>query len=101
MWTFVWCVTVLFNGHDGKEPTDRLIPPHWQGNPWGPAAMRARASGEIPAIAMTPQMLQWHKWGKAVLRNGDILFRRADARLLLGRFPFSKFTARISGSAFS
>jgi hypothetical protein len=32
MWTFVWLVTVLF-ARDGKEPTDRLIPPSWQGNP--------------------------------------------------------------------
>lgn len=101
MWTFVWCVTVLFNGHDGKEPTDRLIPANWQGNPWGPEATRARASGEIAPIPMTPLMLQWDKWGKQVLRDGDIVFRRADARLLLGRFPFSRFTANVSGSEFS
>src|SRR5215217_5016356 len=101
MWTLVWCVTTIFNGYDGKEPTDRLIPPGWQGNPWGPAAMRARVSGEIPPIPMTPLMLQWHKWGKQVLRDGDIVFRRADARVLLGRFPFSRFTARVSGSEFS
>src|SRR4051812_15483516 len=90
MWTFVWCVTVLFNGHDGKEPTDRLIPANWQGNPWGPEATRARSSGEIAPIPMSPLMLQWDKWGKQVLRDGDILFRRADARLLFGRFPFSR-----------
>jgi hypothetical protein len=23
MWTLVWGMTLLFNGHDGKEPTDR------------------------------------------------------------------------------
>jgi len=101
MWTFVWCVTVLFNGHDGLEPTDRLIPPHWVGNPWGPEANKARATGEIPPIPMTPLMLQWDKWGRQVLRDGDIVFRRADARLLFGRFPFSRFTANVSGSQFS
>jgi len=101
MWTFVWCVTVLFNGHDGLEPTDRLVPPNWQGNPWGPEATLARASGKIPPIPMSPLMLQWDKWGKQVLRDGDIVFRRADARLLFGRFPFSRFTANVSGSAYS
>lgn len=101
MWTFVWCMTTLFGGHDGLEPTDRLIPPGWKGNPWGPEATRARAAGEIPPIPMTPLMKQWDQWGKQVLRDGDIVFRRADARLLFGRFPFSRFTANISGSAFS
>jgi len=83
MWTFVWCMTVLFNGHDGKEPTDRLIPPNWQGNPWGPAANRARANGEIPPIPMSPLMLQWHKWGKQVLQDGEFarLGGRQDVRV--------------------
>ncbi len=101
MWTFVWCMTMLFNGCDGKEPTDRLIPPGWKGNPWGPAATLARASGEIPALPMTPLMKQWDKWGKTVLRDGDILFRQADARILFGHFPFSRFIARASGSPYS
>jgi hypothetical protein len=101
MWTMVWCLTVLFHRHDGKEPTDRLIPAWWQGNPWGPAAARARAQGIFPPITLTPRMLQWDAWGKRVLRDGDILFRRADARLLMGRFPFSRFTANVSGSLFS
>lgn len=101
MWTFVWCVTVLFGGHDGKEPTDRLVPSTWQGNPWGPIANRARETGELPPIEMTPLMRQWERWGKKVLREGDIVFRRADARILMGRFPFSRFTARVTGSEFS
>jgi hypothetical protein len=101
MWTFIWCMTVLFQKHDGREPTDRLIPPGWQGNPWGPVATRARASGELPPIPMTPLMKQWDRWGRQVLREGDIVFRRADARLLMGQFPFSRFTARVSGSEFS
>lgn len=100
MWTFVWCMTFLY-GHDGKEPTDRLIPPGWQGNPWGPAATRARASGEIPPIVMTPRMKEWDRWGKSVLRDGDILFRRADARVLFGRFPFSRFIANVNRSLYS
>ncbi len=100
MWTFVWCVSMLF-AQDGKEPTDRLVPPSWQGNPWGPAATKARSRGELDPIPMTPAMKQWDAWGKQVLRNGDIVFRRADARVLFGRFPFSRFIANASGSRFS
>jgi hypothetical protein len=101
MWTFVWLMSVVFASHDGKEPTDRLVPETWQGNPWGPEATRARATGEIPPVAMTPLMSQWDVWGKQVLRDGDILFRRGDAKLLFGRFPFSRFLARVSNSRFS
>jgi hypothetical protein len=100
MWTFVWCVSVLF-ARDGKEPTDRLVPPSWQGNPWGPAATKARETGELDPIPMSPAMKQWDAWGKQVLRNGDIVFRRADARVLFGRFPFSRFIANASGSRYS
>jgi hypothetical protein len=102
MWTIVWLMTTLFNDrHDGKEPTDRLIPATWQGNPWGPGAARARETGVIPPIRLTPQMTQWDTWGKAVLRDGDLLFRRGDAKLLFGRFPFSRFLAAVSNSRFS
>jgi len=101
MWTFVWCLTVLFNGHDGKEPTDRLVPSNWSGNPWGPAATKARESGVLAPVTLTPQMKQWEQWGKKVLRDGDIVFRRADARIIFGRFPFSRFTAQVTGSQFS
>jgi hypothetical protein len=102
MWTFVWLITTLYNDeHDGKEPTDRLVPATWQGNPWGPEAMRAREAGELPPIVLTPLMKQWEAWGKAVLRDGDLVFRRGDAKLLFGRFPFSRFLARVSNSRFS
>lgn len=96
-----WIVLILAHGNDGKEPTDRLVPPGWKGNPWGPAATRARETGELPPIEMTPVMQQWDKWGRAVLREGDIVFRRGDARLLAGYFPFSRFIANASGSPYS
>jgi Permuted papain-like amidase enzyme, YaeF/YiiX, C92 family len=86
---------------DGREPTDRLVPPGWAGNPWGPAASRAREAGEIPPIELTPAMRQWDRWGRAVLREGDIVFRLGDARILYGYFPFSRFTANVSGSRYS
>ncbi len=101
MLTFVWLMSLVYNRHDGLEPTDRLIPPGWQGNPWGPEATLARQTGQIPPIAVSEGMAQWDRWGKQVLRDGDILFRRGDAKLLRGHFPFSRFIANVSGSQFS
>jgi hypothetical protein len=101
MWTVVWLLTAVFGRHDGLEPTDRLIPANWQGNPWGPEAARARRSGEIPSIVLTQSMKQWQDWGNTVLKEGDILFRRGDAKLLLGHFPFSRFLSAVSNSRFS
>ena len=46
-------------------------------------------------------MKRWDAWGKKTLRDGDILFRRGDARILFGRFPMSRFIANVSGSHFS
>ena len=101
MKTALWLILMVYGGHDGLEPTDRLVPPGWKGNPWGPAATAARKSGAIPPVPMTPVMKQWDQWGKLVLKDGDILFRRGDAKILRGAFPFSKFIAKASGSAFS
>ena len=101
MWTFVWFISTFLGGHDGLEPTDRLTPKTFQGNPWGPAAYEARRNGSLPSIVETPAMKQWQAWGKASLQDGDILFRRGDARLLMGYFPFSKFLANVTNSRFS
>jgi len=101
MLTIVWLMSLVLNSHDGLEPTDRLVPAGWKGNPWGPEATRARQTGEIPPMAMSPVMKQWDQWGKLVLKDGDILFRRGDAKILRGHFPFSRFIANVSGSQFS
>lgn len=101
MKTLLWLMAMVYTSHDGLEPTDRLIPPGWHGNPWGPEATKARLTGVIPPIVLTPVMRQWDQWGKVVLRDGDILFRRGDAKLLRGHFPFSRFIANASGSQFS
>ena len=102
MRVLLWLLLAINGGQDGgKEPTDRLVPPGWQGNPWGPAATAARKSGELPAIPDTPLMKQWDQWGRKVLKDGDILFRRGDARILGGMFPFSRFIANVSGSQYS
>ena len=46
-------------------------------------------------------MTRWGRWGREVLREGDIVFRLGDARTLRGMFPLSRFIARASGSRFS
>ena len=98
----LWLMLATNGGADhGKEPTDLLVPRGWQGNPWGPAATAARKSGELPPIPETPLMKRWDEWGRKVLKPGDILFRRGDARILGGLFPFSRFIANVSGSPYS
>jgi hypothetical protein len=86
---------------DGLENTDRMAPPGWDGNYWGPAGYEARACGELPPLIETPRMRRWDSWGRQVLRDGDVLFRLGDARIFFGYFPFSRFIARTSGSLFS
>ena len=98
---WILALSVQFQAHDNLEPTDRLIPPGWKGNPWGPAAMAARKTGQIPPLPLTPLMIRWQSWGKAVLQDGDIVFRRGDAHVLFGRFPFSRWLANASGSVYS
>lgn len=101
IWKLVGLV-VLFGGrHDGKEVTDRLVPPGWVGNPWGPDATRLRKAGDLPPVVLNPEMARWDAWGRKTLRDGDILFRRGDARILRGMFPMSRFIANVSGSPFS
>jgi hypothetical protein len=101
MWKIVGLIVLVGGGRDNLEPTDRLAPPGWVGNPWGPAAYAARKAGRIPSIPLTPAMRRWDDWGAKTLRDGDILFRRGDARILLGHFPMSRFIANVSGSPFS
>lgn len=98
---FGWVLALALQSHDNLEPTDRLIPADFKGNPWGPTANALRDAGKLPSITMTPQMAQWDKWGRTVLKEGDIVFRRGDARILFGRFPFSRWLANASNSPFS
>jgi hypothetical protein len=46
-------------------------------------------------------MIRWNRWGRDVLREGDIVFRLGDARSLRGLFALSWFIARATGSPFS
>ncbi len=55
----------------------------------------------MPPIVATPHMARWDRWGRQVLRDGDIVFRLGDARIGRGYFPMSRFLARASNSKFS
>ncbi len=96
-----WFLGVLLHPPQEAEMTERLAPPGWQGNFWGPQATRARHEGKMPPIVATSHMARWDRWGKKVLRDGDIVFRLGDARVGRGYFPMSRFLARASNSKFS
>jgi hypothetical protein len=101
--TWFYCLMIaLGNGERGAaEATDWMKPPAWTGNYWGPAATRARATGQLPPVPTNAAMTRWLNWGRGVLRDGDIVFRLGDARALRGTFPLSRFIARATGSPFS
>jgi hypothetical protein len=100
-WFFCWMIALSAYERGAAEATGRMTPPGWTGNPWGPAATRARLAGELSPIPMTPEMAKWDQWGKKALRNGDIVFRLGDARTLLGWFPLSYLIAQATASPFS
>lgn len=101
LWFACWMMALSTYQRGAAEPTDGMIPPGWTGNPWGPVAAEARSAGKLPAIRMSPAMLQWDRWGRKVLRDGDVVFRLGDARTMLGFLPLSRFIAHASGSVFS
>ena len=96
-----WALSILLHPPEEAEITERLAPPGYQGNFWGPEATRARHEGKMPPIVATANMARWDRWGRKVLRDGDILFRLGDARVGRGYFPMSRFLARASNSKFS
>jgi hypothetical protein len=98
---FGWVLAILLNPPQEAELSERLAPTGWQGNYWGPEATKARHEGTMPPIVATANMARWDRWGRQVLREGDILFRLGDARVGRGVFPMSRFLARASNSNFS
>ena len=98
---FCWLITLATYEQGAAEATDWMKPPNWSGNYWGPAATRARSAGHLPPLPSNPEMARWHRWGREVLRQGDIVFRLGDARVLRGMVPLSRFIARATGSPFS
>ncbi len=90
-----------FSTPEAREMTDRMVPPGYHGNYWGPEATRGREDGTLPPIVLTPQMKRWDEWGRKNLRAGDVVFRLGDARVAGGWFPMSRFLANASNSKFS
>ena len=100
-WFCFWMIA-LYNSEQGAgEATDWMKPAAWKGNYWGPDATRARLAGQLPPLPTNAVMTRWGPWGRQVLREGDIVFRLGDARIVRGMFPLSRFIARSTGSPFS
>lgn len=100
VWILVVALSVASRHPESTVPTDGMLPGRG-GNPWGPAATRARAKGELPPIKLKPWTEPWDRWGRQTLKDGDLVFRLGDTRILWGHFPLSWFIARASGSRYS
>jgi Permuted papain-like amidase enzyme, YaeF/YiiX, C92 family len=99
---FGWVLAMLLHPPEEREMSERLAPPDWEGkNFWGPEATKARHEGRMPPIVATQHMARWDRWGRRVLKDGDIVFRMGDARIGRGYFPMSRFLANASNSKFS
>ena len=101
LWFCCWMIAFSNDERGLEERSDWMRPPAWSGSFWGPAASRARSAGELLPLPMDPEMARWHRWGRDVLREGDIVFRLGDARAMRGIFALSWFIARATGSPFS
>jgi hypothetical protein len=101
IWFSCWLIALWNYEQGAAEATDWMRPATWTGNFWGPAATRARLTGELPPLPTNAAMARWVNWGRSVLRDGDIVFRLGDARALRGVFPLSQFIAKATGSPFS
>jgi hypothetical protein len=99
--TLAWFLALVLYPPEEREMSERLAPPGFSGNYYGPEATEARQQGKMAPITMTPLMARWDSWGRQYLRSGDIIFRMGDARLLHGYFPMSRFLANASNSKFS
>jgi hypothetical protein len=97
----VWLIALATAERGNGEPTDWMQPPGFSGNFWGPAAWDARIQGQLPPLPSNTDMARWQRWGRKVLRDGDIVFRLGDARIVRGLAPLSRFIARATGSPFS
>jgi len=101
VWLCCWMIALANYERGADEATDWMKPPAWSGNFWDPAATRARLAGQLPPLPTNPAISRWKRFGRDVLREGDIVFRLGDARALRGIFHLSWFIARATGSPFS
>jgi hypothetical protein len=98
---FFLVLPFFLNPPDQREMSDRMAPSGYQGNFWGPEATKARREGKMPPLPISSHMARWDEWGRKVLRDGDIVFRLGDARIMHGYFPMSRFYANCTNSKFS
>jgi hypothetical protein len=101
LYFIAWMIALATYEGASAEATDWLQPAGFRGNFWGPAAWRARQIGQLPPLPSSPEMARWRRWGREVLREGDIVFRLGDARVVRGKVALSRFIARATGSPFS
>jgi hypothetical protein len=101
LYFIAWMIALATSERGNGEPTDWMQPPGFSGNFWGPAAWDARLKGQLPPLPSSTEMVRWQRWGREVLRDGDIVFRLGDARVVRGLVPLSRFIARATGSPFS
>jgi hypothetical protein len=101
LWFCFWMMALWNDDRGQAEATDLMRPPTWSGNFWGPAAWRARMTGELPPLPTNSWMARWGRWGQRNLQEGDIVFRLGDARIVRGIVPASLFIAKATGSPFS
>jgi hypothetical protein len=100
-WFGIWMIALWNDDRGPAEATDFMKPPAWSGGYWGPAAWRARSAGQLPALPTTAATARWGRWGRSMLREGDVVFRMGDARVMRGIAPLSLFIAGATESPFS
>ena len=64
LYVIAWMIRVSTTEHSAAEPTDWMKPPSWSGNFWGPAATRARGTGQLPPLPVSPAMTRWRDQGR-------------------------------------
>jgi hypothetical protein len=101
LWFCCWIIAIGTDPREAEDTANWMKPAGWSGNFWGPAAGRNRSAGLLAPLPTIPAMAAWDRWGRHVLREGDIVFRLGDARALRGIFALSWFIARASGSPYS
>ena len=101
LYFIAWMIALATYERGNAEPTDWMQPPGWTGNFWGPAATCARSAGHLPPLPSNPEMARWHRWGREVLSQGDIVFRLGDGRVGARHGSPQPVHRRATGSPFS
>ena len=96
-----WSLSLVLFHPEEREMSERRRRPASRAITGVQRPTRLATRGSCHRSPMTPHMARWDRWGRQVLRDGDIVFRMGDARLLHGYFPFSRFLANCSNSRFS